>query len=693
MQDKIIEALRQQTPERAIATADEWLAVASDNAQAYRWRAIARQQAGDAEGAVDDIDRAIVLSPEDSRLHMLRASLLLGQQRTDEATDALNRASQANPNEFGAYVLQAQLAFARGDLQQAEEFNRLAARVEPDHPRLALIDSMVALQRNEVDRALRLISQAIERAPEDAHLRHAAGFVYMAKQHWGFAEQAFRRVREEVPGTERLRTLISGLMARQGRLVDAADELEPLLDDANAPPSLLQVAGRLRLQAGQPERALPRLLAAFAKAPSDPQILPLLRQAWQAGGTAVGEVRAQLEAALATASGVDALWATRLTLEPVDSEEALAVIDRWLQAMPDSPAGWSARMNLQRRSGDLEQAEASAKRVLQASPGNAEAHAVIAERLRQRDPELAIAYLQELRDKAIGPGRAVLDRWLARMHADSGRYEEAIALWSGQAKEQAANLLPLPPVSHPVDQVPRGAWPEMGEVDPEQPVALFLWGAPGSGVERVAAELGAFTAFRDDRLQPNAPVDGFQRYVSIEELSSGQLDGAEMIREWREGLPARGIHDGRIIEWLLWWDNALLHALRPHLPGSRLLVVMRDPRDMLLEWLAFGTPSAIGMLSPLQAAQWMRAVLWKIMEMNRDQLLGHALLKLDGIEDDRQAIIEAIREATGLEVPQRADVTAAKFFPAGHWRRYAQALEEPFAVLAPVAAAFGYKET
>ena len=32
-------------------------------------------------------------------------------------------------------------------------------------------------------------------------------------------------------------------------------------------------------------------------------------------------------------------------------------------------------------------------------------------------------------------------------------------------------------------------------------------------------------------------------------------------------------------------------------------------------------------------------------------------------------------------------------FPAGHWRHYAKALAEPFALLAPVAKRLGYPET
>jgi hypothetical protein len=44
-----------------------------------------------------------------------------------------------------------------------------------------------------------------------------------------------------------------------------------------------------------------------------------------------------------------------------------------------------------------------------------------------------------------------------------------------------------------------------------------------------------------------------------------------------------GINDGQVFDWLLWWDNALLHALRPQLPEVVVMFALRDPRDMLLE--------------------------------------------------------------------------------------------------------------
>ena len=77
---------------------------------------------------------------------------------------------------------------------------------------------------------------------------------------------------------------------------------------------------------------------------------------------------------------------------------------------------------------------------------------------------------------------------------------------------------------------------------------------------------------RADRFGPQPPADPLQRYGTAQELLDGRLDGSSLVSQWRAALPARGIDDGQVFDWLLWWDNALLHALRPHLPEAVLMI-------------------------------------------------------------------------------------------------------------------------
>src|SRR5690606_36209978 len=115
--------------------------------------------------------------------------------------------------------------------------------------------------------------------------------------------------------------------------------------------------------------------------------------------------------------------------------------------------------------------------------------------------------------------------------------------------------LPLPETT-----VPAPALPPIVEPAAEAPAVAFLAGAPGSGVERVASILaGALPAFRGDRfIHGRSPEDLLQNFNTTAQLAAGELDPAAVAADWRDQLPARCVANGEVVDWLMWWDNALL---------------------------------------------------------------------------------------------------------------------------------------
>lgn len=689
MYDTIIDALRRGAVGDALAAAEALVAERPDDAQAHRWLSAAQQQDGQAEAALASIDRALALAPENADLHLARAGVLVGSRRPDEAQAALAQATGLDPNQFTAYLIQAQLALGRGDLDEAERLNRLAARVSPDHPQLAAVDGMVVLRRGDPNGALRIVSAAIETAPDDMQLRYTLGFVHMALGHWAFAEQAFRGVVEKTPGTNNLRSLIADLIRRQGRPADAADELAPLVADAaTASPGLHRYIGHLRLAAGQNEEALNSLRIALAGQPRDRDTLLAIIEAWRRLG-AQDDARASLDAALATTTDAHDLWLARLLFEAVGSAEARAVVERWVSAMPQHIPALEAQMSVLDAAGEHEAAEAIARRIVEMDPGRGSGEQRVVDGLLQRDPDAAIAHVQAIVDRAQDPQQKLsLRGWLGFVQDQAGRYADAAETWSALAHELAPSRLPL--------WTPSGAeapWPELVRM-PDGPAArpILLWGAPGTVVESLAGVIGYVTdEFRGDRFLPQSPKDGLQNYNTPAALVSGALTGEALLEDWRAAFPARQVNDGKLIDWLLWWDNALLHALRPHLPEGLLLVAVRDPRDAFLDWLAFGSPAPLALDDLQQGAQWLARLFGQIADLHEQDLYPSRLIRMDAIKDDAGAVSAALGEALGTQLPAPPS-SGARRFPEGHWRQYAQALSGPFAALAPVAVRLGYPE-
>lgn len=689
MQAEILDALRRGANDEALALARAAVDADAQDPQAHRLLAMALRAGGDDGAALASIERAIALAPDDADLHFHRAGYLVGRRDLEAAQAALSQSVQLDPNQYGAYVMQAQLALSRGDLDEADRNARLAARVDPDHPWTQLLDGSVALQRGDKAHALAVLSQAAHQAPDDAQIRYALGFAYLENGHLAFAEKSFEGLLDKLPGTSRLRALVAELQRRQGRPGDAADTLAPLLELADTTPALQRFAGELELEAGRVDRALPPLRAALAAQPEDPRTVVAIFEAWRRKNDRE-DARGTLDAALATTTQSIPLWQARVAVERGAVADALAVVERWLAAMPDAVPALEMQLQLLEDSGDLDACEAVARRITAQLPGHPGAEMHIVQGLMRRDPPAAVKHVADLLAKAGNDdARRSLRSWLGHAYDRAGRHADAVAMWSSLQADALANALPLPDPATPVQQ-----WPAMAERRDDAAATAFLAGAPGSGVERLARLLaGAVPAFRDDRFGPQAPEDHLQNYYLPHRLVKGEVAPDEVAADWQAQLPARGIADGRIVDWLLWWDNALLMMLRAHLPHARLLIALRDPRDMLLDWLAFGAPIQFKFASPQAAAGWLAIHLNQLAVLDEQALFPHTLIRMDELINDEAAAARALGDALGTTLPAPPKgLFGGPRFADGRWRDYAAVLAEPFALLTPVARRLGYPE-
>ena len=688
MQDTIINALRRNATDEAVAAARQWVGAEPQQPQAHRWLALALQQQGDAAAALASLEQALALAPDDADLHLQHAGLLLAQRRIDAAGQALERTTALNPNEFAAYLMQAHLALAREDIDEAERLGRMAARVEPDSPELGAIEGMVALRRGDADRALAVLSAASQRLPDDPRVLYALAFAYLAKDLLAFAEQAFRRVLELNPSNHALRGLLVQLALRQGHADRAAEVMRQVLATQEGDsPGMRRLAGELELASGQPLQALEYLRPLLAELPGDRATLQMLLVVWQRLGRE-DEARADLDATLEVHPQLHDLWLARLAVAPVGSPEAVEVVERWLAAMPGHLPALEARMRLHDMNEEADAAEAVARRIVALEPGRVSGEQRIVEALLAREPAAAIAHVQALIESAPEAAHPELRVWLGAVQDRANEPAAALATWLRLHDELAPSRLPLPPQAKAPAQ-----WPALGEVAQDNPLRpLFVWGAPGSGVERVVTEMAAGSQeLRRDRFGPNPPADAFQNFHTLQHLADDTLSPAQFVQQWRDALPGRGIADGNVIDWLLWWDNALLWALRPQLPEGRLVIAVRDPRDMLVEWLALGAPAPLALTSADEAARWLARVLEQVADLNEQDLYTHLILRIDGAVNDPAAMGELLEQAFGLRFPAVRSLGPATI-EAGHWRRYAQVLAAEFAHLAPVAARLGYPQ-
>ena len=688
MQDQIIDALRRGDRAAGLALARSFAETRPDDPQAHRLLSLALSINGDSAAAHASLDRALALAPDDAGLHYQRAVLFLSDRRGDEAREQLGRTTQVDPNELRAYVMQAQLALAQADLDEAERLARLAARIDPEHPWLQVTQGLVLLHRGRLPEAHALISRAAQAMPDDLQARYALGLSFMAQEHWAFAEQAFRGVLERNPRNHSIRFMLADALRRQQRHAEAAQAIEAgTVADPDFPPDLLRYAGELYLVAGSHERALPLLRRATAADPENRAALDALIEALRRQGDAA-DARHTLEAAIAAAPQIEGLWSARLAFEPAEGDIA-ALAERWRQAIPHSVSPLHVQMWKAARDGDQARALELAYRIVELEPGHYEAQTVIIDQLYLNDPAAAVAHIEALLPNVRDPMllRRVLS-WLARAQDRAGRYADAVESW-----RRLDAITDPEAVALPARSGDRGNGQAAATPSADAPQPWFVYGPPGSGVERVVAVLEHNLGARvcRDRFAPTPPADPLQHPASAAKLADGSLDPAAVADAWRAALPLRTAHAADPVDWLPWWDNALLRVLRGALPEAKLLLVLADPRDMLLDWLQRGTYVRYGIPSQAAIAAWLAGVLEQLADLVEGGLAPHGLVRIDAVADDAQALAGAVADAFG-QAMEPVEMTSPGRYPPGHWRHYAQALAEPFALLTPVAVRLGYPE-
>lgn len=97
MQDQIIQALRQNEADQAVQLAQAWTYDEPGQAAAHRWLALALQQQGRAEDAMDALQQALQLAPDDAQLHLQHAGLLLALRQFEGAERGPDPHHRAGP--------------------------------------------------------------------------------------------------------------------------------------------------------------------------------------------------------------------------------------------------------------------------------------------------------------------------------------------------------------------------------------------------------------------------------------------------------------------------------------------------------------------------------------------------------------------------------------------------------------------
>lgn len=677
----------------------EALAFNPDDPEALHLLSIVRRQQGDLVDAIGHARRAVELVPNRPNYLMTLAGLEFHGRLFDESKVHFEAALIEDPNRAGAYSALGHIALINGDFEDAIARFNLALRAGDERIEVLTGYGNALLGNRQIDEALKYLSRASELAPNDAGVIAQVGRAYLKKGVFDFAATALKRSLSLSPQQPLTRIFLAEAELRRGRVRDAEAALAPLLDGPATERSLALVA------MGDIARAKRDTLAALA------------------------HYRAALDADPRHLAAADAL--TRALLELGTPGDALAVLDRAIEANPDAVRLLRRKAQvlglLDRHAdgadvlADVAQLEpsaeiyadlATARGLAGAWEDAAEAAAQVGDSegalsaqarlvsaraaLERGDDAAAQAALERIDPASQRPDQRRLTAALEGVLEDRlGRIDKALAAWRrAQALAEATEPEPLPGVDAALlDAAIEAARAASHPLIAQRPRALLL-GSPGSGVEIAAALLADQPELdlRSDRFGVDGRRDWLSDPASIAHASPVERDALDRLaRRYVRPLERGRVDPARqIVDWLPLFDARVLPYLHGVFGELKLIIVGRDPRDALLNWLALGGAHRDRVADAESAAAWLRSTLdhlaiaarsgrFKLLAIDSDRLIDDAprqlrqlasFLDLGAIEPGPR-FAQVMRAGSGL--PSR--------LPSRRWQAYAESLKAAFARL------------
>jgi tetratricopeptide (TPR) repeat protein len=695
MLEEILQLHKSGQLEEAETRYRELLMFNPDDVEVLHLLGMVRRQRGDFREGMELVARAIELAPDRANFQMSLAGMQFHARQFDAAKISFEAAIKLNPNLTGAYSALGQIAMLNGDSTTAESHFKIALKAGEDDPQVLTSLGNLHMGRGDKDLAIKYLSRAAELRQDDPATQASLGRALLANGMIAFGEQALNTALQNKPDFHIARLLLAESALKQNQYPQAQERFAELIAAGEHLGPAHAGIGDIARANGNLTRAAQHYAQSLAARPDQSQVVAaragcLLRlgQLDNAQSVLRDALRRKPDdhlllselSALLLSRGLFAealrLWQERVALAPEDAL-AQAQLATLLEVSRDYPA-----------------AVQSAQAALRAGPGAVEPNLILARAaLRDRDGVTAIERLEKMNPSALSPQQA-RQRWhlLGMAHDLREQPQAAVAAWreahAAIAQTSRLQALDAVPVSL-LAQIPSPSAASNADLMP-----IFLIGAPGSGVDRVAALLGdqAGISVLSDRFTDSPRNDGiaapdFDLYLS----ASMPAEAERFARRYRRALERQTVRAGaQVIDWLPHWDARLLPALAQALPKARLLIVQRDSRDVFLNWLAFGWAPGYALPDLALAAQWLSRVIEHQSACATLPVLSQHVLSADQLHKDEQDTCIQLAKFLGVDriVPgsgyARVQVGLGQLpvaLPAERWQAYRDALAPAFRVL------------
>jgi len=649
------------------------------NTQAIFMLALARQAQDDLDEAISLMAQAAGQEPDNTNIHYTLATLYISQKAVDEARKSYLLALQADPLHIDSHNGLAFVELIAGNFKAAEIAANLALGEDSRNVQALVYLGTAKLEQGDATKAIAYLQEALKESPEHQSAQLQLGRAFLAAENKAFAMQCFQNIVDADRSSAVAWEYLAIAQRANGLLAEAGVSFQAALSLGRK--SQVVMDGLKELQAAAQEQG-----STIEQAPADPELLFTSAEL----EIALGNPEAALKILQNPVPG-DSQRATLLMAKAHEQmrnhDAALALIEPVVKAGQSADEVSLAYVRLLSKAGRQEVADKWIEELLASDQPPLFARMFRGFQLCQSGDKAGIKVLQDLEtDESLSKvDQRRIHKTLAASLDRSGRYTEAAAYY----EMLTGRLAQVVSVAESCGKENRsflesGTAPATAArvnlaILPADPVFMFAW--PGSGWEWLAAGLGAHSRLMLVADKPETQV----KRRSLVSFPAGQLEldaftgeaaGLVAGQYWADLASGKLEPGNKTTLDAMWISADMLPTIARIFPAARVIVVKRDPRDMVLDWFRSG-------YADLQDMAAIYRDQCKALEQYRE-LLDIEFIEVDGnaLQSGALAGFEKLCEALNLPWEDAVGARLQAIAPTvdknrGQWSDYSESLAGP----------------
>ncbi len=671
-----------------------WVEESPSDAEALFHLALVRREQDDVWGAIEYLHSAIKAQPRNATLYFAIGNMQLAIEDYDEAEKNFLKSARLDPNNVDARNGIAFLEIRQSRFKAAEHSMMIALNIEPENVQALVFIGIALLEQGQHDEAIEYLQKAIALKPENVQAQFCLGKAFLAAGNSGFAARCFENAAEGEPKTAEFRDWLACAQLNTGNLAEARDNFRKALEMGRVNVEILTGLVKIESLIGTADEALGVMSQAVQFAPERHDLAFQFAEMLIEVGRfddAIGQLHS-LRASGHEPERVSIALATAF-MKKGDNGQALKLLEPLAKDESIKPETRLLLTWVLQECGD-EQAAAEQLDILLAIE-NPLVDAVMfrARQMYDAGDDQGVDLLRQLLKRPDIESRQAREAQILLAHSldRAGQYADAFVEYTGLASEDSAitQLQQQAPQSlaggetavSAMDTSVTAVWPKQPPDDGKAEAAfIFAW--PGSGRGRLLNALAqnpgllALSDEPENRARRRERLTDRQGANGLGDLDETNIRMAR--RHYWKTIPGNAeVKAGKQVFDRQWLSAEMLPAIARYFPGTSVIVLTRDPRDMVVAWMQSGFKDLESMASAY------RAQLELLQKCKASLPLNFIDVDYDDLCANPEKALESVQQQLGISMESAVFdnfEAATTRIPAqsGDWKNYTGVLESVF---------------